>query len=183
MKSLHTIQTLAKVGKVLSKVVFVFCIIGIVGSLMGLLSLALVGSEALIIGGIPITSGIENAAEVSVEMMCVTMIAGMISCIGDVVLAKYAERYFNNELAAGTPFTLEGANELYRLGILAIAIPLGTMIIESIIYGVASAIMEGLDGMDYSNDVSISLGITFIIISIIFRYGAELTEKHTEPMA
>ena len=35
------------------------------------------------------------------------------------------ELYFKNELADGNPFTLRGAKELMRLGILTIAIPLG----------------------------------------------------------
>ena len=39
MKSLNTIQKLSKIGKVLSKIAFIFSVIGFCGCIAGLLSL------------------------------------------------------------------------------------------------------------------------------------------------
>ena len=41
MKTLNNIQKLSKIGKVLSGLVFVFCIIGFCGCIVGILSMAL----------------------------------------------------------------------------------------------------------------------------------------------
>ena len=41
MKTLNNIQKLSKIGKVLSRLVFVFCIIGLCGCIVGIPSMAL----------------------------------------------------------------------------------------------------------------------------------------------
>ncbi len=41
MKTLNTIQKLSKIGKVLSRSAFIFCIIGFCGCIVGILSMAL----------------------------------------------------------------------------------------------------------------------------------------------
>ena len=81
-----------------------------------------------------------------------------------------------NELKAGTPFTLSGANELLRLGILSIAIPVFTYMLSNIIYDSFKAAFIDVQKIDGLNgEVSLSLGICLIIISLICRYGAEVT--------
>ena len=49
MNTLKTIQALAKIGKVFSKIIFVFCIVGLCGCLVGAVSLAL-GAESFKLG-------------------------------------------------------------------------------------------------------------------------------------
>ena len=66
----------------------------------------------------------------------------MVVCAGEAVLAKFAEVYFQNELQAETPFTLAGAKELLRLGILTITIPTGCAVAESIVEGVIVGFMK-----------------------------------------
>ena len=94
------------------------------------------------------------------------------------MLAKFAEVYFRNELQAETPFTLAGAKELLRLGILTITIPAGCAVAESIVEGVIVGFMkvEKAAAMDmyFDNEASIVLGIMFILGSLLCRCGAEL---------
>lgn len=97
------------------------------------------------------------------------------------MLAKFAEVYFRNELKAETPFTLAGAKELLRLGILTIAIPTGCAVAGSIVAGVIVGFMkvEKAAAMDmyFDNEASIMLGIMFILGALLCRCGAERMEN------
>lgn len=52
MKSLHIIQKIFRIGRVLSKIAFVFSVIGFCGCVAGLLSLNLGGRNLIKIGGV-----------------------------------------------------------------------------------------------------------------------------------
>lgn len=179
MNTLTTIQKLSKIGKILSKIVFIFCIIGFCGCIVGILSMA-PGTEALKFGGVTLESILNTKAEVTVGTVYAAMAAGMIPCAGEAVLAKFAERYFKRELADGTPFTLGGAKEMQRLGILTICIPLGTQIIAEIVYAVPEQAVRGVAPMSLSNDASVTLGVMFLVMSLICRYGAEIQNHQQE---
>ena len=98
-------------------------------------------------------------------------------CAGEAVLCKLAEKYFRNELAAGTPFTFDGAKELMLLGICTICIPIGTAVISGIVYGIMSSIFSGVADYSFSNATSVGLGVMFIVMSLLCRYGAEITQN------
>lgn len=97
------------------------------------------------------------------------MIVAIILCLGEAILAKYSEHYFNREPIDGTPFNIDGANELKRLGILTICIPLITQILSEIVNGITKE--TSTLSLDCSG--SIMLGLMFIVLSIVCRYGAE----------
>ena len=63
-----------------------------------------------------------------------------------------------------------------RLGILAICIPIGTQMIAAIVYAVMEQTMQGVAPLQLDNDGSVTLGIMFIVLSLICRYGEELRE-------
>ncbi len=175
-KSLQTIQTLNKIAKVLSKIVFICCLVGGIGCIIGIVSVALIGTdEVLKIGDVSIHGLIEKEAEMSIATMYVTMAVGMAMCFAEVVVSRTAYRYFSNELEAGTPFTFEGAKELLRLGVITIAVPLGTNVACAIGVGIVSALVESVDKIELGNGVSLTLGIMLIVMSVIFRYGAEIS--------
>lgn len=52
MKSLDTIQKLSKIGRVLSKIAFLFSVIGFCGCIAGLLSLSFGNGSLIKIGGV-----------------------------------------------------------------------------------------------------------------------------------
>lgn len=107
--------------------------------------------------------------------------AWAIVCAGEAVLAKFAERYFENELKAGTPFTFAGAKEMLRLGILIIAVPTGCAVAGSIVEGLVAGFMEvekaAVMDMRFGNEMSITLGVMFILAALLCRYGAELRQS------
>ena len=175
MNTLKTIQTLAKIGKVFSKIIFVCCIVGFCGCIVGIVSLAL-GAETFKLGGVTIHSMIENEAGMSLPTLYASMAVGLLFCGAEAVLCKFAEAYFKHELADGNPLTLRGAKELLRLGILTVAIPLGTVIICSIGVAIADNMVPGIDKLSIGEFSSVGLGVMMIVLSLFCRYGAERNE-------
>ena len=175
MKERNTIQTLSKIGKILSKIIFVCCIVGFCGCIVGIVSLAL-GAETFKLGGVTIHSMIENEAGMSLPTLYASMAVGLLFCGAEAVLCKFAEAYFKHELADGDPFTLRGAKELLRLGILTVAIPLGTVIVCSIGVAIADNMVPGIDKLSIGEFSSVGLGVMMIVLSLFCRYGAERNE-------
>ena len=178
MKTLKTIQVLAKVGKVMSKIVFIFCIIGFCGCVIGITSVA-AGGHVFLVFGTSLDELLVNEAGITVDTLYASMAVGMILCAGEAVLAAFAEHYFKREIADGTPFTTAGSNEMMRLGVLAIAIPLGTQILAEVVYVIFKNTMEGIESMNLDAYGSVSMGIMFILTALICRYGAQHTGDDT----
>lgn len=177
MKTLNTIQTLSKIGKVLSKIAHIFCIIGAVGCAIGMASLPFADTGILKIGGVTIYGLIGNRAGIDLNSLYPMMTGAMIVCIGEAVTAKFAERCFAHELAAGTPFTLAVAKELLRLGIVTICVPLGTGILAQIVSEILSELIHCGEAFKAYHDGSVALGVMFILMSLLCRYGAELKDR------
>ncbi len=184
MKSLDTIQKLYKIGRVLSKIAFIFSVVGFGGCIAGLLSLSFGNGNLIKIGGVTLHGLISEEYGFNIKSISAALTGWMIVCAGEAVLARFAEGYFKNELKAGTPFTLTGAKELMRLGILTLAVPTGCAAAGSIVEGIIAGFMvvEKTEAMDmyFSNEASIALGIMFILGSLLCRYGAELREHSGE---
>lgn len=174
MKTLNVIQKLFRLGKVLSSVMFVFCVVGFCGGTVGIVSMA-TGAPTLKIGGVTLRSILKVGEETAPGAVYAAMAAAMILCAGEAVLAKFAEHYFRRELDDGTPFTLGGAKALMRLGILAICIPLGAQTIAAIVS--AAAGLSGDMSLKLSSGGSVALGAMLLVTSLICRYGAELYEE------
>lgn len=171
-KTLDTIQTVAKVGKVLSAIAYVFCLVGGILCIVGIACVGIPGS--IKVGGVTVHSMIDNLQGVSLETCYTAMAMGLIICASICVVAKMAERYFEHELAAGTPFTSEGARELLRLGICTICIPLGAVTVAGICNAIASRCLANIAEIQIDGSAPVLLGVAFIIMSLICKYGTEL---------
>ena len=64
MNTLKTIQTLAKIGKIFSKIIFICCLVGFCGCIVGIVSLA-IGAETFKLGGVTFHNMIENEARMT----------------------------------------------------------------------------------------------------------------------
>ena len=171
-KTLNAIQTISKVGKILSKVTFICCLVGGICCIVGMSCFAI--PTSLKVGGVTIYSPIDGFGDYSPATCYTAMLMGLITCASICVVARLAERYFGNELAAGTPFTLEGARELLRLGICTICIPLGATAIAQACYAFAIAHFAGISELHTEGGAPVVLGVAFIVASLICKYGAEL---------
>lgn len=173
-KALSNILTVFKVAKILAKVVFILCIVGGAGCLVALSVLPFFGSV------LPMELLTDEGLNVpSLYLACVM---GAISCAGEAVLAFLAERYFGNVLAAGTPFTLEGSKECFRFGIASIIVSVAVSFVSGFAVGIAMILSRGASDVDVDASVSLTTGLFFLFLSMIFKYGAGLlpTEASTE---
>lgn len=180
-KTLNTIQTIAKIGKILSSIAYVFCLVGGIICVVGIACVGIPGS--IKVGGITIHSMIDNLQGVSLETCYTAMAMGLIICAAVCVVAKMSEQYFTHELAAGTPFTAEGASELLRLGICTICIPLGALVVAETCNAIAAKCLANVAEIQIDGSAPIVLGIAFIVMSLICKYGAELKSNSTSVTA
>ena len=172
MNTLQTIQKTFRVFQILSKIAFIFSIVGAALCAVGALcSVAgLTGGNNLILFGEPIGSYIGSG---EINYVLAALLSDMVILISDSILLGFTGRYLALEQAEGTPFTENGANSIRRLGIRYIYIPIVTAVIASVII----VAFDAEPGRDISNLPELTTGIAFIITSLIFRYGAELEQK------
>lgn len=178
-KSLQVLQVLAKIGRILSKIVWICSLVGAIGCLVGIITVAVGTDEVLKVGGVTIHGIVANESGMNIGSLYASMTVGLILCIGEWILAKYADRYFTHELAAGTPFTFEGAEEMKKLGIRTIVIPIIAMIAANIAYQIINHTFMNVQDAKIDDYASVGLGIAFIILSIVFRYVAHLEQSKT----
>lgn len=182
MKSLQTLQTLARIGRVLSKIVFIFCIVGAVLCVVGAGLFAAFGDQIFEYGAVSIQGLIDSEGAPAAVVYYMTGIA-FVTCVLEAILSKKAERYFVHELAAGTPFTMEGARELQSVGILSMVFPVVLAIVSSIgLMMIDHVFTESAKGdMSMSFEIGgFGLGIGLIIVAVIFRYGASILQAQRE---
>lgn len=171
MKSLQTIQKVFRVFKILSQIGMILTFIGAGMCALGLLFAIIlhfgvntVGIDANWFFSLTET---ENTAQVIGALIAETALA-----LTSGVLLTYTLHYFRTEESDGTPFTKRGADEIMRLGLLNIALPIVTAIAVAIICAIFS-VPEGAVS-DWGNLDNLTIGIIMILASLIFRYGADL---------
>ena len=74
MKSLDTIQKIAKAAYVLTRIAFVFCIVGLVLCLVGIVSVLIAGFEPIRIGSVTLHSIGDAETDLSLESMMLSMV-------------------------------------------------------------------------------------------------------------
>ena len=172
-KTLKVIQTIAKIAKVLSTIFFVIGIVGFCLCVVGIIFLA-VGFDSVQIGGVTVRSIIAKNAEMSNTELYMVMVSGLIECAVMAVLCKFTEIYCKHELSDGTPFTLSGSKELFRLGILRLAIPLAAQILLSIVLAILVHGSAEVNKVTVSsNGGSFGVGLVLLLLSLVFRFGAQ----------
>lgn len=174
--TLSTIQVLCKLGKILSTIAFVCSVVAASLSMVGLVCLAAGVEKVFQMGGVTIHSIVANKAGMTTDQMISAISVWLIVIVAEAVLAWFAKTYFKRELAAGTPFTLEGAKELKRLGVLTIVLPLGANIVAAVVNGVLAEFLSNTWKFDVDNGGSVSLGIMFGVMALVCRYVAELEQ-------
>ena len=140
MKSLQTIQKLFKIGKILSRIAFIFSVIGFCGCIAGLLSLSFGNGSLIKLGGVTLHQLISEEYGYNIKGITASL-SGWLS----VPVKQYLQSLRKSTsimLQAETPFTLARAKELLRLGILTITIPTGCAVAESIVEGVIIGFMK-----------------------------------------
>ena len=175
-KTLSNILTVFKIVRILAKIVFVLCIVGVVCCSLAFLVLPM--AESVV--------GEELFAETGVDFSVTyaVLAVAIVSCIGEAIFAFWAERYCKGVLAVGTPFTFDGAKECFRLGVASLIISLAVSIVSAIISAVVLAMLaiSGGSGFEteFGSSFTLSTGLCLMFISLLFKHGAEQQKTLSE---
>ena len=174
-KSLKTIQVLAKIAYVISSIVFVFSIIGGVSCVLALVLLGSVkelGTEF-----VDISRSIFNETGMSMLSVFYACLIGALGCVAGALLSFMSKRYFKTQLDAGTPFTYVCAQKMLKLGLWFVITPIAVSVCSAVMYIVLFAFDPSIFETELSATVDISTGIIFLILSVVFKHGAEIAER------
>lgn len=173
MKSLETIQKAFRVFQILTKIAMILSFVWAGLALLGMLCGAVwYGGTVVGVGKAQLYSLTKTGGLIQ---MIAVLLADAILALTDGTLLAFALAYFKAEQADGTPFTYRGADQIRRLGIRTIVLPMVAAIVVAVIYA-AFDLPQG--SVEWSNLTSLGLGIALILVSLIFRYGAELEARN-----
>ncbi len=174
-KNLNVVLAFAKVIRIVTKVLFILCIVGGSLALAGAISLW-AGVPFVSVNGEGISFNMFYPEVASVNEAAGEALIDAVICASEAVILGFTTVYFKNMLADKTPFTLSGAKEVLRLGILAVAIPTACSIACEIITDLLKLPSSELGVYEATTTV----GILLIFLSFVFKYGAELEEKKNQ---
>ena len=172
MDSLKTIQKTFRIFLQLTHAAKILCIVGAVLSGVGALCVmtSYYGGHIFDLFGKPVAI---FHSDTNWKQQYVELLAASIRMIANCILLAFAQDYLKTEQSAGTPFTMTGAEKLKNLGIRCIWIP-----IVAIVVAVTVTVWLGEESIgEAGNAFSITTGIVLILVSMIFRYGAELEQQ------
>ncbi len=173
MKSLETIQKTFSIFKTLVKVAKILCIVG--AAIFAVAAFCALtenyGGTIFSLFGQPLEL-FEN--ETVLIQKFVEMLAAAFMLTAGAILFSLCGSYLKSELADGTPFTESGSKRLKKLGIQFIYIPA-----VAIAASEAVAIGQGVNSIGRAENYSgVAIGIMLILVSLIFKYGAELESRN-----
>ncbi|MGN1025786.1 MAG: hypothetical protein ACI4P4_05200 [Faecousia sp.] len=180
MKSLQTIQKTFRVFQILTKIAMIFSYVWAGLATLGLLcafvwygSGTVAGPDTGLLYTLTETGGLKEMTAV----LCTDAVSALLSAI----LLTFAYLYLKAEQADGTPFTRRGAEQIRRLGVRTIVLSIVNAALTEAVF-VASE-LPAYANADRGNFSGVTLGIALILASLIFRYGAELEERHAQTQA
>ena len=171
MKTLGTIQKTFRVFMNLAKAVAILSFV-----MAGLVLLVAGCGMVWRNGGRVIDLQMEDMLSMTVavgvdQMIGLTLVDGVFALTSG-VLSWMAHLYLKHEQADGTPFTMDGANRLKRLGIRMIVLSLVAEIVAEVVHACFRMSRQGAWCDGY-----VLLGVVLILTSLVLRYGAELEQK------
>lgn len=169
--SLSTIQRLHRIGKVLSRIFYILSIVTAAAAVI--LSLVVFLSAEV---NQKVSAVLSEHTEYSITSIYGFSAVAVILSLGEAVKAGRAEDYFKTELEAGTPFKMENAKKMLHLGILVIVVPIVTYTLSRVVYSVMALSFSDMAPLKLNASGSVTLGVMFIITSLLLRYGAEKEE-------
>ena len=173
MTALEKLQKIFHVFRVLAKAAMILCFVAAGLAVAALVCLLIWknGTALYLDGRFVAVSGV---AEVHAGICA--LLSAAVMTLTDGVLFLFAWQYLKAEEAAGMPFTVSGADTVKKLGIRIIVLPLVAVIISAVIYGCFGLTPD----VDISSGGCVITGGVLILVSLIFRYGAELEEAGHE---
>lgn len=176
MKSLKIIQVLAKIARILCKILFIVCIVGASFSLLGLISLPLSFNFEISEGKTLIEYF--NEQNLSAASAITSCAVALFTCGVGIFLSKYNELFYKRELDIGTPFKMEVVNDMRRVALVNIIVNISVYGAAAIAIAIVQRFYPDVKGMDNSFVGSVSYGLTLLLISLFCEYSAEKDKQN-----
>ena len=192
-KSLKTVQTFAKIAKVVALILFI-CIC--IGAFFVLISALFVQPAASVMGDVinnfdgyvsmeNVDPAVLDLIEWLIDSGLITkaMYAGLafaflgLAVSGVITMMAYVT--FKREVNDGTPFTFRFAKDLNRLGWVKLCLTIGFTLFSSI----SAAMLVPGNSFKVTFEFAEISGIIYIIIAAICKYGAYVAEQKKEAPA
>ncbi len=171
-QTLRVLQTLSRIGKIVTSVLYIVSIVGFCACLFGFIGLT-AGSESFKIGGVTFESMLRVEKSISREGIFALLVSTALYCLKNTVLFRFARQYFDTELCDGTPFRRRSSEMLLKLGISVAAVSLGTQILSEILCSILAK-GENISIPDFaSSSDAVVLGVMLAVLALVCRYGAE----------
>lgn len=175
MKTLETIQKLAKIGKSVTRIFLFLSIFFITLSIIALMAVILSDGMGLDVRNYTVGGLFRGREDVGALDAIIYIIALSVFFIGHTYLWNSAYRYFAVEVETGTPFKVENYRNLRSLGIATILFPAIFELITLVLLSFASDhVFSGSAIMEYNPLSTFSLGVMIILVAVVCRYGAEV---------
>lgn len=172
MKSLKIVQTIVKVFKILAEIAMICAFVAAgLGIVCGSVVLS---TDNTAIWDMFVSFGVEEAGYTRTQLG-VLLLAHSAEAIATAITAMFTFFYLKAEQRDGTPFTFDGAKGLLRLGIIYMVIAVVEAIVVSVLLS-AFGLRSLEDNISAVVDGNFATGIVFILLSFVFRYGAELEQ-------
>ena len=174
-KNLKIIQVLAKIAYVISSIVFVLSLIGSISCVIAIIML--VSVQSLGAEFVDLSRSLFDQSGMSMLSVLYACLLGAIACVSEVVLSLRAKKYFRHQLDVGTPFTYSCGEKMFKLGLWCVIVPVAVAICNAVIYVVFFAFDPFLIETEFSSVVDVSTGVIFLVLSVVFKHGAEIAER------
>ena len=172
MKSLNRVQKAAKIIRILLKIGYIASIAGATCCVIGaILCGVLSGNEAF-------REALASAEKtLTVKEAAGACVCAAIDCGFSIALCALSLKFYDHELAAGTPFEKSLAKEMRSLGLYHIILP----VCAAIVTGIVASFLKL--SADFSETAGVSAGIAYLLLSLLLDYGADVksgAEKNGE---
>ena len=168
-KNLKVVQTTSRVLEIICKVIFILCLVGAITAMVGVVILSVVCFFPNLVNRIQDESGRRMIQLIG------DCLVGVVVSLEGIIVAKAHKDYFAMEQKDGTPFTFEGAKAFRTLGIMNLVAPVIAMVVAAVIAAICDC------WNDFRLDFSMGLGLSMILLSFVFAYGAEREEGREQP--
>ncbi len=162
-----TVQSIAKVLRVISIIIFVFSIIAFVSGFFLTIGLIIWGKDPAIMEFFESNGDAFYYNRLLCMFICITVSSGV-----SVVLYYFVKRFYKTELSEGTPYSPNVTKSMRKLGVIHLILPLLCLIaVETIClcFNQTNTFMSG--------DYGITMGIVYLIISYVLDAGIEREKK------
>lgn len=181
MESLETINAVHKLLGIISRIIFICSILLMVICFVGMVCVPTVFDSSMTIDGEAVKLVVERESGETTGTIIANLIKGMLCGLFSTIIAGAVCKYCKLVKEAETPFDDKAASKLFSCGIVYfvfwclvnIAISVTEVAVEALMHEVVEVDKLGVP----------LLGVVFIFVSYVLRYGIELKDGYEERIA